>query len=161
MKTINIHVRRLVFLLFALAMLLVVAACGSSSTMDMSSAQPQQTVTINPGFQSSMSPIPTVPPYRCGAWSSTNAPNGGSTITIYARLTHNALGVQGMAASATVHFQSGDVTLNQATSDAGGYVSFPLPLQGRQPTHVPATVDVTFSGVPGGQVKCTAFFTPM
>ncbi len=84
-------------------------------------------------------------------------------ITIYARLTSNTLGVAGMSASATVHFHSGDVTLTQqATSDGGGYVSFTLNLQNRQPLNVPGTVDVTFSGLPGGSLKCSqAFFTPM
>lgn len=80
---------------------------------------------------------------------------------LYARLTHNIQGAQGMTATALVHFQSGDVTLNQATSDQGGYVSFTLALQGRQPVKTPATVDVTFTGVPGGALKCSTFFTPM
>ena len=66
-----------------------------------------------------------------------------------------------MTATAIVHFQNGDATLDQATSDQGGYVTFKLALQDRQPTKVPATVDVTFSGVPGGAQKCTTFFTPM
>lgn len=161
MKTVTTCVFKAFFWLLALAALLALTACGGPpSSMNVSTGQPQQTVTINPGFQSQISPIPTVPPYRCGAWASTNAPNPGATITIYARLTHNAAGVQGMAATAVVHFQGGDVTLNQATSDAGGYATFTLALQGRQPTDVPATVDVTFSGVPSGSVHCVAFFTP-
>lgn len=146
----------LVTLLLALAL----AACGSASTF--SATQPQQTVTVNPNFQTQMTPIPTVPPYRCGAWSSNNAPNPGSTIQIYAKVTHNSLGAQGISASAVVHFQSGDASLPAATSDSGGYVTFTLPLQGRQPAQVPATVDVTFSGLPGGsKVTCSAFFTPV
>jgi len=118
-------------------------------------------VTINPGFQSQISPIPTVPEYRCGAWSSNNAPGPGSTIRIYAKLTKNIMGVSGATASAVVHFKDGDQPLDQkATSDSGGYVSFRLPLQGRQPVGVPATVDVTFSNFAGGPLVCTAFFTP-
>jgi hypothetical protein len=150
--------RRMFFGLFALAAVLALAGCGSGPTIN--AAQPQQAATINPGFQSQISPIPTVPPYRCGAWTSNNAPNPGATITVFARLTHDGKGVQGITAVADVHFRSGDVTLNQATSDAGGYVSFPLPLQDRQPAQVPATIDVTFSGLPGGSLKCTTFFTP-
>jgi hypothetical protein len=124
--------------------------------------QPQETVTINPGFQSQVSPIPTVPPYRCGAWTSNNAPDPSATIFIYARLTHDTIGVIGQQASATVHFQSGDVTPAQTpTSDQGGYVSFTLDLQDRQPSQVPATIDVTFPNLPGGALKCSqAFFTP-
>jgi hypothetical protein len=118
--------------------------------------------TINPLFQTQMSPVPTVEPYRCGAWASDNAPAPGDTITVYARLMHDLQGVAGKTASATVHFHSGDVTLaQQATSDEGGYVSFVLPLAGRQPARVPATVDVTFNGLPDGPLRCTqAFFTP-
>ena len=68
-----------------------------------------------------------------------------------------------MTATATVHFQYGDLNLGQATSDAGGYASFTLALRGQQPARVPATVDITFSGLPqGGPVQCSqAFFTPI
>jgi hypothetical protein len=150
---------RLVYGLVVLAALAALAGCGSSSTVN--AAQPQQTVTINPNFQSQISPLPTIPPYRCGAWASNNAPGASSTIVIYSRLTHNAQGVSGISATADVHFQSGDVNLGTATSDSGGYVTFTLPLQGRQPAQIPATVDVTFNGLPGGgTVRCTAFFTP-
>ena len=157
----NTYTRGLLFCSLALVLLLALSACGSASAVNLNSAQPQQMVTVNPGFQTQMSPIPTIPSYRCGAWTSNNAPNPGSTITVYARLTHDIQGVQGMAATAIVHFQSGDVTLDQATSDQGGYATFKLALQGRQPAKVPATVDVTFTGVPGGAQKCTTFFTPV
>lgn len=161
MKKINIYIRGLALWSLALLALLALNACGSSSATNVSSAQPQQTVTINPGFQTQISPLPTIPAYRCGAWTSNNAPNPGATITVYARLTHDIQGVQGITATAIVHFQSGDATLDQATSDQGGYVSFKLALQGRQPAKVPATIDVTFTGVPGGAQKCTTFFTPV
>ncbi len=153
--------RTLFFWLAALILLSGLAACGGSS---VNAAQPQAVATINPAFQSYITPIPTVPPYRCGAWSSNNAPGPDSTIQIYARLTtHDASGASGMTATATVHFQYGDLGLGQATSDAGGYVSFTLALRGQQPAKVPATVDVTFSGLPhGGPVQCSqAFFTPV
>lgn len=161
MKRINIHARGALLCSLALAAVLMLSACGSGSTLNVSSTGPQQTVTISSGFQGQMSPIPTIPPYRCGAWTSNNAPNPGSTIKVYARLTHNVQGVQGITATAVVHFQGGDVTLDQATSDEGGYVSFTLALQDRQPAKVPATIEVTFTGVPGGAQKCSTFFTPM
>lgn len=161
MKKFSRYVRGLLFWSLALMALLALGACGSTSTMSLGSTQPQQTVTVGANFQGQMSPIPTFPPYRCGAWTSNNAPNPGSTILVYARLTHNIQGIQGITATAVVHFQSGDVTLNQATSDQGGYVSFTLALQGRQPVHTPVTIDVTFTGVPGGAQKCSTFFTPM
>ena len=160
MKILKTDARKLLFWPLALMILLGLSACSSPSTTSFTSTPPQ-TVTIGSGFQSQVSPIPSIPPYRCGAWTSNNAPNPGATITIYARLTHNIQGVKGITATAVVHFQGGDVTLDQATSDQGGYVSFKLTLQDRQPVQVPATVDVTFSGTPGGAQKCSTFFTPM
>ena len=151
--------RRVVFWLVALLIAPGLVACGAA----MDAAQPLPTVTVNPAFQTTIAPIPTVPPYRCGAWASTNVPGAYSTIIIYARLMHDIQAVSGKQASATVHFQSGDVTINQIQfSDPGGYVSFTLNLQGRQPVKVPATVDITFTGVPGGSLTCSsAFFTPV
>ncbi len=145
--------------LLCIALLLVLTACGSTA----SQAAPQPTVIIDKTFQSQVSPVPTVPTYRCGAWSSDNAPGTFSTITIYARLTKNIAGVPGATATAVVHFQNGDQVLDQnPMSDDGGYVSFTLPLQGRQPTKIPVTVDVIFTRFPGGTLHCTpAFFTPM
>jgi hypothetical protein len=145
--------------LLCIALLLILTACGSTA----SQAAPQATVTVDQTFQSQVSPIPTVPTYRCGAWSSDNAPGPFSTIIIYARLTKNITGVPGVAASAIVHFQKGDQQLDQhPVSDSGGYVSFTLPLQGNQPTKIPATVDVIFTNLPVGSLHCTpAFFTPM
>jgi hypothetical protein len=158
-KTIHSSLWRRVFLWLAVvAALPILVACQPAV-----SAAPtdQPTATINPNFQSARSPVPTIPPYRCGAWASNNAPARNATIIIYARLTHNTAGVPGIQASATVHFQSGDFTIDQqATSDTGGYVSFTLNLQDRQPSKVPATVDVTFAGLPGSSLKCSAFFTP-
>jgi hypothetical protein len=135
--------------------LLLLTACGSSA----SPVKPQETVTISQSFQAQLSPVPTVPPYRCGAWSSNNAPGTNSSIFIYARLTKNLFGVAGVSAQAVVHFKDFDVTLDPQTSDDRGYVAFPLSLQGRQPGQVPATVDVTFSAS-GKNITCTAFFTP-
>ena len=140
-----------------IGLLALLSACGPSVT----GIKPQETVTISNSFQSQVSPVPTAPTYVCGAWSSDNAPGGYATIRIYAKLTKNLAGVPGATAIATIHFQSADVQLDQQESDNGGYVTFSLPLQGRQPAGVPATVDVTFTNFPGGTLKCTpAFFTP-
>lgn len=138
--------------------LLLLAACGPT----VNALKVQKTVIVNPSFQARVSPVPTIPAYRCGAWASNNAPGAYSTITIYARLTTKGVsGVDGATAKAIVHFKDSDVQLDQQpTSDAGGYVSFPLPLQGRQPRLLPATVDVIFT-ITGKDVDCTqAFFTP-
>lgn len=156
------RMRRFFLLIFALGCLLLLAACGTFAPVTQ--AQPKATVTVNPSFQARLSPVPTFAPYVCGAWSSNNTPNPYSTITIYARLIHHIQGVSGATATATVNFADGSVTLDtQPVSDNGGYVTFVLSLQGRQPTGVPATVSVSFSGIPGYSktVQCTqAFFTP-
>src|SRR5436853_7466723 len=88
----------------ALLLGLLLTACGTA----VNSASPQETVTVNPSFQAQLSPVPTVPPYRCGAWSSNNAPGPGNTNDIYARLTKDALGVSGITAQAVVHVQELD-----------------------------------------------------
>lgn len=140
-------------------LLLILTACGATTGQVV----PQQTVTVSSGFQSKVSPIPAIPKYLCGAWSSNNAPKPNSTINIFARITNNFVGVRGATATAVVHFQGGDQTLDQhPASDSGGYVSFTLALQGRQPDKIPATVDVIFTNFPGGTLPCSrAFFTPM
>lgn len=142
-----------------LILLSLLTACGPAT----SQVKPQTTVVINKSFQSRLSPIPSPATYRCGAWSSDNTPGTHGTITIYARITKNLKPVSGANASAVAHFQNGDQPLDQTqTSDSGGYVTFMLSLQGRQPANIPATVDVTFTNFPGGTLHCTpAFFTPM
>ena len=147
--------------LFALSLpfIVLLISCGGP-TVDQ--AIPQPTVTVNPNFQSKISPIPTPPTYRCGAWASNNAPGSNDTITIYARLTKDLQPVGGATATAVVHFQNNDQTLDQhPTSDSGGFVSFTLSLHGQQPVKIPATVSVTFTNFPGGTLNCSqAFFTP-
>jgi hypothetical protein len=139
------------------AIFLLVAACGP----EVNQIKPQQTVTIGNTFQAQATPLATVPPYRCGAWASNNAPNAFSTILVIAKLTKNIQAVAGATAVATVHFAGGDVTLDaRPTSDQGGMVSFSLPLQGQQPKGIPATVGVSFT-IGGTTVACSsAFFTP-
>jgi hypothetical protein len=144
-------------LLIAVIQLLV--ACAPAVTVNQ--VKLQSTVTVAPSFQAQTSPIAQPTLYRCGAWSSNNAPGGYSTIAVYARLTRQVKPVAGAVARATVHFQGGDATLDQQpTSDAGGYVSFTFPLMGRQPGGVPTTVDVTFT-FGKTKIDCApAFFTP-
>jgi hypothetical protein len=140
-----------------LSFFLLATACGPA----VSQVKPQQAVTINKTFQTQATPLPTVPPYRCGAWASNNAPNAFSTILVMAKLTRDIKGVGGATATGVVHFAGGDVALDtQPTSDQGGMVSFTLPLQGRQPTGIPATIDISFT-IAGTTVQCSqAFFTP-
>jgi hypothetical protein len=114
-----------------LGLLLLLAACASTAAQ----IEPQQTVTVSTSFQARLSPVPTVPPYRCGAWSSNNAPGTSSTISIYAKLTKVTkdlltVGVSGAAAQAVVHFKNSDVPLDAQTSDDSGYVTFPFLCEG-------------------------------
>ena len=139
-----------------LLLLCLLSACRS----EVHQLDPLPTVVVNPNFQRQLDPLPTIPSYRCGAWASDNTPAAASTITIYAKLTGDVAGVPDIPATAIVHFKSANITLDQqAVSDGNGYVSFTLPLQGRQPRLIPATVDVHFATI-GSPVRCTAFFTP-
>ena len=137
--------------------LLALAACGPTVNRPPQS----QNVTFGNTFQNQTQTVPSPPRYRCGAWASNNAPGTYGSIFIYARLTENVTGVSGAKAHGVVHFASGDVVLDQQpVSDEGGYVSFPLSLQGRQNAGVPATIDINFR-VGGQIVHCSsAFFTP-
>lgn len=149
--------KRYVTCCMLLALLLVLAACGPT----INHLPQSQNVTFDKAFQNQAQLAPPPPTYRCGAWASNNAPGIYSTIVIYARLTKNVIGVSKARASGIVHFASGDTVLDQQpVSDSGGYVSFPLVLQGRQPGGVPATVDINFY-VGDQTVQCSqAFFTP-
>ena len=145
-----------VFIIKLLLLLCLLSACRS----DVHQLEPLPLVTVNPNFQRQLSPIPTVPPYRCGAWASNNMPGAYTTITIYAKLTKDVTGMPGISATAVTHFKYANITLDQQpVSDGNGYVSFTLPLQGRQPQLMSATVDVKFA-TSGSPVQCSAFFTP-
>jgi hypothetical protein len=145
-----------IFTIKLLLLLCLLSACRS----DAHQLEPLPTITVNPNFQTQPSPVPTAPLYRCGAWASNNAPEANAAITIYAKLTKDVAGIPGISASAVAHFRSANILLDQQpVSDGNGYVSFTLPLQGRQPRLVPATVDVKFA-TSGSPVQCSAFFTP-
>jgi hypothetical protein len=154
----------LLFTLLLLVFSTLISACGAPATAAKATATPtpQPTPTlINKNFQSQLSPIPALPRYTCGAWASNRSPGMYSTITIYAKLTHDVQGVAGAPATGVVHFDGYDAPLGSTPiSDKGGYVIFYLPLQGRQPHMIPATIDITFT-VQGKVVACSqAFFTP-
>ncbi len=143
--------------------LFLLCACGAkpdASNTSATSAQ-QKTVHVGRGFQNALPKIPTLPAYRCGAWASNTTPGVYSVITIYARLSQDISGMRNIPAKALAHFSHGDVSLAQRpVSDTNGNVFFVLPLQGRQPSLQPTTVEVSFS-VAGRSVSCSAFFTPL
>ncbi len=141
--------------LLALQYLLV--ACGPT----INQIKPPPTAAINKSFQNLLSPLPTVPPYLCGAWTANNSPSAYGYVTLYARLTKNTQGVSGARVLAVVHFASYDMTLDQRpASDSGGYITITFALNGRQPRLIPATITVTFTAG-HTTVRCSqAFFTP-
>ena len=145
------------FITSCFALLLMLTACGVTPDQ----VAPQLTVTVSSGFQSQASPIPPIPTYLCGAWSSNNAPGPNSTIVIFARITKNLAGVVVQMPALLCIFRAATrslISILRATM--ADTFRFRLPLQGRQPVGTPATVDVTF-GIPGTTVNCTsAFFTP-
>ena len=148
---------RVQLIIVLMSILLLLAACGPT----VNQIKPQQTITVNQGFQQELTPIPTVPPYRCGAWAANNVPGAYSSVSIYARLTNDVSnGVPGIRATAVAHLKIGDVPINgQLISDASGYVTFDFALAGQQPRLIPATIEVTFN-TPGSSTTCSAFFTP-
>src|SRR5260370_12982855 len=127
------HINRSLVLklyVFCTALLLVLAACGATPDQ----VAPQQTVTVSKKFQSQVSPIPPVPTYLCGAWSSNNAPGPNSTINIYARITKNLVGVNGATATAGVAFQGGDPELVQHPAEGNsGFCFFYIDFLGGLP----------------------------
>src|SRR5437762_14309845 len=106
-----------------LPLVVLLGACGPA----VNQPPTQKTVTINPTFQSQLSPVPTIPTYRCGSCTSNNAPGRNSTITIYARFTKEVAGVRGAMGTAVVNINDEDSTLDRhRTIDTGSYVSLPL-----------------------------------
>src|SRR5258707_15829923 len=134
------------YILFS-AMLLsmgVLLLTGCGSTASQVSIQP--TATVDKSFQSQLSPVPTAPAYRCGAWSSNNAPNGYATITIYARIMKDVAPVSGATASAVAHFQGSDQPLDaQGASDSGGYVKFTFLFSRCDASQGPSAAGVNFT----------------
>src|SRR5437763_11173687 len=107
-KDIMHTLRHIILACFSISFLVVLAACGPATN----SVQVQTTSTIDKNFQAQVSPIPTTPPYLCGAWSSNNAPSRYSIITIYVRLPKSIAGVSGATSIAVVHFRDGDQQLD-------------------------------------------------
>ena len=156
--TIHTLTKKLLILL-PLAFLLLFTACNSLTPV--SKLKPTSTVQVNPSFQKQLTPVATETAYVCGSWASNNAPGAYSTIVIYARLMHDAHPISGATASAIAHFHTFDLPLDtHPVSDNGGYVSFTLSLQGREPRLIPGTVDVNFT-LNKQTIQCSsAFFTP-
>ena len=158
---VRINSMKTIFVSLPLFSLLLFLFCACGPTVTVNQIKPQESMSIDKSFQKSLTPLPAIPEYRCGAWTSTSAPSPYGSIAIYAKLTKDVVGVPGITAQAIVHFKEADVTLDaRPVSDAGGYVSFALSLLGRQPRLSAATIDIDFM-VKGQTVHCSqAFFTP-
>src|SRR6266487_421170 len=113
---------------FGASLLCMLTACGATPDQ----VAPQQAVTVSSGFQSKASPIPTIPTYLCGAWSSNNAPGPNSTIFIYARITKDHTGVSSAATTTIVPYEGSDQEHDKPpASDNWGNVSSTPVLAGR------------------------------
>src|SRR5260370_3609914 len=138
------HMNRTLWLklyVFWTTLLLMLAGCGETHDQ----VAPQQTVTVSKKFPSQVSPIPPVPTYLCGAWSSNNAPGPNSTINIYARITENLVGVNGATATAVLHFQGGDQEPDPPPARGNGrHILFYLDVLCRQPDSISRNSDVNF-----------------
>src|ERR1700726_2843715 len=88
------------YLLIILALLVAACKPALGPTVTISQTNMPATATVSTAFQNQLSPLPTVPSYRCGAWSSNTAPTSHATLTIYAKLTSYLTGVPDATASA-------------------------------------------------------------
>jgi hypothetical protein len=116
-------------ILLLLSLSVLVMACGASNTTATTDlGAPPVTVTIR--FNSNASPVPTVAPYLCGAWTTNTTPafEPGREIPVYAHFIHivngNPIGVSGANAQATVEWADGYRDTTGATTGSDGLAVF-------------------------------------
>lgn len=102
-------------------------AAGALSTTQQ--PLPQATtggsVMISPLNSTEASPTPTAPQYTVGVWVSDTLPQGGS-VTVYARVSNNALATPNAKVSFHASTPNGDISLGPITTDAYGVASAQL-----------------------------------
>lgn len=157
-------------LLLVLLSVLVIACGTSNTTTTRDLAAPQVTVTIR--FNTDTSPVPTVAPYLCGAWTTNTTPafNPGREVPVYAHFIHNVngnpVGISGANAQATVEWADGYRDTEAATTGDDGLVVFYFAIPNR-PDMVNKNnlVFVSFTGSNGetckvdNQPQPAAYFT--
>ena len=160
-----------IFLLL-LTSFIVVACSTGSDTATTNLGAPPATVTIQFNNDLTTTPLPTQPPYLCGAWITNTSPAfvPGSTIPVYAKFIHlvngNPQGVAGAAAQATLYLTgAAPKALQPTTTQADGLAvfSFQLPNDPNIASHN-NLVTVSFTGRDGSSCKVdqdrAAYFTP-
>ena len=109
-------------------------------------------VTINSNVGGGAT-MPPVPDYTLGMWSSNMTPSTGSTIMIYARLSHDTTPVPGVAVSISYNGRGLATNTNQ-----DGIATFTIPATGT--TDHPVTVDGVVS-INGQTINAQTFYSPV
>ncbi|HEY7346741.1 MAG TPA: hypothetical protein VH599_00385 [Ktedonobacterales bacterium] len=147
---------------FGLALLLGLSACLDLGTTPGA----QATISIN-NSSNSLTPTPTAPPYKVGAYvSNSTLTNSSGNIIVYVIFHHGQLPQKGGKVSLYFHFENGGgITSlnNQAgtrTTGSDGFASFPISFRGL-PANMPISIDVTvrFSGISTIVAKDAASFS--
>jgi hypothetical protein len=160
----------IVLLLFFLSVLVV--ACGgdtSGNSPQSSLVNPAVTVTIDLQ-NTNTTPLPTMTPYTCGAWTTNASPayNAMAEIAVYAKYTQNVNGVpQGIDAAtavATMHWGDGTTDTQTANTTSDGLAVFDFNASDKAAAVGKlslVTVTFTKDGTPGCTVGTdrAAFFT--
>jgi hypothetical protein len=158
-----------VLILFFFSVLIVACGGGTSNNTQSNQANPAVTVTINLE-NTNTTPLPTMTPYTCGAWTTNTSPayNANTEIAVYAKYTQNVNGVpQGIDAAtavATMHWGDGttDTQTVNTTSDGLAVFDFNASSKGAAVGKLSlVTVTFTKDGTPGCTVDTdrAAFFT--
>lgn len=120
-------------ILLLLFLSVLVIACGSNGNTPTTLGSSAVTVTINLGNGNS-SPTPSLAPYWCGAWATNTTPafNGGGSVGVYAKFTHNVnmnpAGVGGASATATISWPDGTSNTQTVTTTNDGLAVFSVPV---------------------------------
>jgi hypothetical protein len=159
-----------VLVLFFFSVLIV--ACSGSTTSNNTQANlanPVVTVTINLGGTST-TPLPTMTPYTCGAWTTNASPayNANTEIAVYAKYTQNMngdpQGIDAATAVATMHWGDGTTDTQTVNTTSDGLAVFDFNASDKAAAVGKlnlVTVTFTKDGTPGCTVGTdrAAFFT--
>jgi hypothetical protein len=159
-----------VLVLFFFSVLIVACGGGTANSNAQSNlTNPEVTVTINLG-NTNTTPLPTMTPYTCGAWTTNASPayNASTEIAVYAKFTQNVngdpQGIDAATAIATIHWGDGTTDQQTVNTTSDGLAVFDFNASNKQAAVGKLTlVTVTFTkdGTPGCTVGTdrAAFFT--
>ncbi len=153
-----------VMLLFAFMILIV--ACGNTSTNGTPPNSPVVTITIS--FGQNSSPTPALKGDYCGGWATntTTAYTTNGIVNVYGKFTqldknNNPVGVGGANATATILWPDGSTQTETQTTTSDGLAVFSIPLRPSAINHI-VLIQISFSK---GTLSCTipqaAFFTAL